>query len=105
MPSCRNCEREVTAEAKFCPHCGQDQSVLFSPEERIQTPNVPNVPQPPQQEGSWVGRGLGGGFGAGVGWTVGTCIATSLLLFFVFIVLPIFLIVGCAALASLGSGS
>lgn len=47
---------------------------------------------------------MGGGFGAGVGWTVGTCIATSLLLFFVFVVLPIFLFVGCAALAGLSSG-
>jgi len=61
-----------------------------------------NVPPPPQQDASWVSRGLSGVFGTGVGWTGGTRLATALLLFLDFIVLPIFC-VGCSRLASLGS--
>ena len=61
MPHCRNCKREVAVGAKFCPHCGQDQSVLFSPDERIQTPHV----QTSRSLRSKKGRGSGADWAGG----------------------------------------
>ena len=46
MAYCRNCGAEMTATAKFCQECGQDQSVSVPQDQRIQTEDVP-VPPPP----------------------------------------------------------
>lgn len=66
MALCRSCSREIANDARFCPHCGRDQTVLFPATNTIQTPSYP-VPQPPPSRGSsplrWVGIGLGGCLG------------------------------------------
>ena len=84
---CRNCAHELPAGTKFCPECGQDQGVLFAPQERIQTPSAAPQPNPPDDAGSWVGRGVAGGIGA--------CVVLPVLLFLVLVVLPFVLMVAC----------
>ena len=47
MAHCHNCGEEIQGGMKFCPHCGQDQSVVIPQEERIPTEDVEGVPPPP----------------------------------------------------------
>ena len=107
---CRNCGHELGTEDRFCPNCGQpahQSAHVPTPEADVQVP-PPDGPSaagsgsertsaPPQQQGSWVGRGFGGGFGASIGWTLGTCL--------VIVVVCLLLFAGCAALIAIGSSS
>ena len=56
MPKCQNCGADVSATAKFCSECGQDQLVSVPQDQRIQTEDVP-VPPPPSDSSSG-GEGL-----------------------------------------------
>ncbi len=47
MPQCHNCGNELQSGMKFCPACGQDQSIVVPQEERIPTEDVPIPPPPP----------------------------------------------------------
>lgn len=47
MAQCHNCGEEIQGGMKFCPHCGQDQTVVVPREERIPTEPVEGVPEPP----------------------------------------------------------
>ena len=51
MPKCQYCEADVSATAKFCSECGQDQLVSVPQDQRIQTEDVP-VPAPPSDSSS-----------------------------------------------------
>jgi uncharacterized membrane protein YvbJ len=44
---CRNCGHDTGSGARFCPNCGQDQSISGPQDERIQTDQIP-VPAPPR---------------------------------------------------------
>src|SRR4051812_39597672 len=46
MAQCHNCGHEIRAGSKFCPECGQDQSVVVPQDQRIPTENVPVPPLP-----------------------------------------------------------
>jgi hypothetical protein len=48
MPNCPNCVRERQGGMRFCPNCGQDQSVVVPQDQRISTEDVP-VPPPPKK--------------------------------------------------------
>lgn len=56
MPKCQNCGADVSATAKFCSECGQDQLVSVPQDQRIQTEAVP-VPPPPSDSSSVGGWG------------------------------------------------
>jgi hypothetical protein len=47
MAHCHNCGEEIQGGMKFCPHCGQDQSVVIPQDQRIPTEDVEGVPPPP----------------------------------------------------------
>jgi uncharacterized membrane protein len=107
---CRNCGHELGMEDRFCPNCGQpahETAHVPTPDADVEVPpqggqpSVGPAPQqaetPPQQQGSWVGRGIGGGFGASIGWTLGSCL--------VIVVVCLLLFAGCAALIAIGSSS
>ena len=49
MPKCQNCGADVSATAKFCSECGQDQLVSVPQDQRQPTEDVA-VPPPPQPE-------------------------------------------------------
>jgi hypothetical protein len=55
MPNCVNCGGEIQGGMRFCPNCGQDQSVVVPQEQRIPTEDVP-VPPPPTDSPRWGGR-------------------------------------------------
>jgi len=46
MPYCYNCAYVIQGGMKFCPNCGQDQSVVVPQAQRILTKDIP-VPSPP----------------------------------------------------------
>lgn len=82
---CRNCGHRLEAGVKFCPECGQDQANLFTPEEPGANAPQQHIPQP-----DYVTQGLGAGFGA--------CVLLPALLFIALVIVPIILMVACAAL-------
>jgi uncharacterized membrane protein len=105
---CRNCGHELGIEDRFCPNCGQpahEAAHVPTPDADVGVP-PPSGPSavgsasqqaetPPQQQGTWVGRGFGGGFGASIGWTLGSCL--------VIVVVCLLLFAGCAVLFAIGS--
>jgi hypothetical protein len=62
---CHNCGEAIQGGMKFCPHCGQDQSVVVPQDQRISPENVP-PPEDASQGASTpppllnTGRGAGG---------------------------------------------
>jgi hypothetical protein len=61
MPTCPNCRHEMQGRMKFCPECGQDQSIVVRQDRRIHTERVP-VPPPPSdspREGGSKGKDQG----------------------------------------------
>ena len=56
MPNCPHCGPDVEGGMKFCPNCGQDQSIAIPQDQRIPTEDVPVPPPPPPSGGQ--GRGL-----------------------------------------------
>lgn len=63
MVLCRSCQRQMDNDARFCPACGRDQTVLFPPQDTIDTSqaNVNILPVNAQHEsgaGQTVVRGM-----------------------------------------------
>src|SRR5215210_1244889 len=74
MPKCHYCGADVSATAKLCSECGQDQWVSVPQDQRLQTEDVP-VPAPPSDSSS------GGGWG---GWRAVIAVIVLLLVLVVF---------------------
>src|SRR5215208_4007423 len=55
MSNCPKCGGEIQGGMRFCPNCGQDQSVVVPQEQRIPTEDVP-VPPPPTNSPRGGGR-------------------------------------------------
>lgn len=92
MRTCRGCHAEIGKDARFCPNCGRDQTVLFPDAvvpEGVPPPqpnsistehaNVRVPPAPIRQTGT---------VGAGFGWAAGGC------LFWVLLTVGFFLLSG-----------